>query len=103
MTTVFGTDGRFTAELSGRGGTVIVGDADITKSVRGFHFDVAAGELPRVTLDLAVVEVTELDADRAEVIMPVDTRALLIAAGWTPPAAEADGPAASQDGGRSDD
>ena len=102
MTAIFGTDRRFTAELSGRSGTVIVGDADITKSVRGFRLDAAAGEPPRVTLDLTLVDVTKLDADRAEVILPVHTRELLIAAGWTPPAAEADGPAASQDGGRSD-
>ena len=96
MTTVFGTDRRFTAVLSGRDGAVIVGDTDITKSVRGFRLDAHAGEPSRVTLDLAVVtldlavvDVTKLDADRAEVTMPVHTRDLLIAAGWTPPADDA--------------
>lgn len=69
-----------------RGGRVELDGQDISNAVRGLYVDMRAGHVPQVTLDLVVIDVTELGAERAQVLIDPSTRELLRAAGWMPPA-----------------
>ncbi|MFF6836019.1 hypothetical protein ACFY84_29940 [Streptomyces sp. NPDC012438] len=73
--------------LGGPGrGTVEVGGADISHAVRAVHFDAVAGALPKVELELSVHDVST--QAEAQVYVPEETEAALIAMGWTPPPSE---------------
>jgi hypothetical protein len=64
-------------------GTVEVDGHDVSSSVRGLTLIAEAGHLPRLILDLLVFT-GEVDG-QAQVHIPDDTRATLVALGWTPP------------------
>jgi hypothetical protein len=64
----------------------LIGDHDISNSVRGVRLDMKGGHLPGIELDLVLWEVTvELDKEPVYRIPP-ETEKALIALGWTPPA-----------------
>ncbi|WP_432116618.1 hypothetical protein [Streptomyces sp. S1] len=70
--------------LDGRGhGKVEVGGVDISNAVRAVRFNSAAGELPTVELRLGVYDVST--QAEAQVYVPEETEAALVAMGWTPP------------------
>lgn len=64
-------------------GTVEVDGNDISRTVRGLTLTTEAGHLPRLVLDLLVFT-SEADGE-AQVHIPADTAATLVALGWTPP------------------
>lgn len=65
-------------------GLLEVGGADITRATRSVDIHVDAVDIPQVTVGLVVIE-AEFDG-RATIRLPDETRAALIALGWTPPA-----------------
>ncbi|KAB8186878.1 hypothetical protein FH608_046150 [Nonomuraea phyllanthi] len=74
--------------------TVTLDGHDLSQAIRRMTIDVDPRDsLPRVEAELAIhaIEVTELGVKDAhfEVVMPDETRAALIALGWTPPVSEA--------------
>ncbi|MFC8290061.1 hypothetical protein ACFUJ0_06135 [Streptomyces sp. NPDC057242] len=73
--------------LDGRGcGKVEIGGVDISHAVRALRFSSTAGELPTVELRLGVYDVST--QAEAQVYVPEETEAALIAMGWTPPPSE---------------
>ncbi|MYV64447.1 hypothetical protein GT043_00380 [Streptomyces sp. SID2131] len=73
---------RITVDGRGRG-FIEVDGVDISKAVRAVRFDSVAGELPRVEVELGVYDVST--QAEAQVYVPEETEAALIAMGWTPP------------------
>jgi hypothetical protein len=63
---------------------------DISHTVHEANVSFAAGTIPTVNLDLAVMGGTTIEA-KAEVYMSQRTQNLLIAAGWIPPEGKAFG------------
>jgi hypothetical protein len=79
-----------TLRINGPGHTsrVQLDGEDISSALTGMRLHLAAGSVPTATLELALWEApTELDAVR--VMVPDETRELLVRLGWTPPAEEA--------------
>lgn len=64
-------------------GAVEVDGHDVTSSVRGLTLTAEAGCLPHLVLDLLVF--TSEAEGEAQVRIPDDTAAALVALGWTPP------------------
>lgn len=69
----------------GPGSRVTIAGHDITNAVHALTVSAEVGRIPTITLDLAVVDVTSLDADHTQILIPDHTRHALIALGWTPP------------------
>ena len=65
------------------GSQIVVDGVDITAGVRAFSLTAAAGDVPELNLDMAVVEV-EVDGE-VRVELTDGTREALLALGWTPP------------------
>ncbi|MGW4663218.1 hypothetical protein [Streptosporangium sandarakinum] len=66
---------------------VVVDGQDISDAVNSLTLRVEGGVLPVVDVELAMVEVTRIDSEDAELYIPLTTRDALIALGWTPPPA----------------
>lgn len=64
---------------------IVIDGHDLTNSIRGLSFEARVGHLPRLVLDLLVVDNTRVGAETATVWMPQGTADLLKRAGWTPP------------------
>lgn len=64
-------------------GCLEVGGVDLSNSARAVDLHFKAGGLPEVTVVLSVLE-GEIEGE-ASVRLPEETRAALIALGWTPP------------------
>lgn len=81
-----GTTQRVTLHLDGigRASRVQVAGVDISNAVRSLDLSAGAGYIPRLTLDLGVVDGVEF-AGEARVSITSATRDLLIRGGWTPP------------------
>ncbi len=73
---------RFSA--SGYTGSVHLDGQDISRAVRDVTVKMRAGDVPQVTLDLALLGFDESDLN-AEVHLAEPTRDLLTRLGWTPP------------------
>lgn len=59
---------------------------DITKNVSHLNFDIdASDQIGQVTLTCHVFNTTLIDAEGVTAGVDDDTRALLVALGWTPP------------------
>lgn len=71
---------------NGRSGRIVLDGCDVSRGVRGFRVTSQCGELTRLELDLRVLDVTRLDSEETEIVIPDATRDALIALGWTPPA-----------------
>lgn len=57
------------------------------RGVSGLTVEAGAGEVPRLILDVHVLENTEIDGQMG-VYIPEESRELLITLGWTPPTDE---------------
>lgn len=66
------------------GGRIALDGHDVSSAVRGFRIT-AIGEVTRLELDLNVLDVTRIDSEQTEIVIPDATREALIALGWTPP------------------
>lgn len=75
---------QFRLSSHGYAGTVHLDGQDISRAVRDVTVKMRAGDVPQVTLGLAVHTLDESDID-AEVRISEDTRTLLSRLGWTPP------------------
>ena len=65
--------------------SIKVDGVNVADSVKGMKIDLGSDQLPRVELDLVVVDVS-LDLAHPQLFIPPSTRHLLIEMGWTPPA-----------------
>lgn len=74
---------RITLE-KGRG-TVEVGGVDVTRAVQGLVLSAEDGSMPVLTLDLRLVELSQLESNETVVHIPTATHEALVALGWTPP------------------
>ncbi|WP_030928486.1 hypothetical protein [Streptomyces sp. NRRL B-24720] len=81
-------------EVGGHGtGSIVVGDSDLSRAVRSFTLDSEVGCRPVLCLELLVHDVSTLS--QADIYIPEDTAAALVALGWSPPPGQeiADAPA----------
>lgn len=70
---------------------IILDGQDITGAVRRVSVETDGLLPPQVWLDLNIHEVTRLDSEHAEVLIPGNVVETLIALGWTPPGAQTEG------------
>lgn len=68
-----------------RGTTIHVDDKDITRGVRRYTFTGEIGEINTLDLEMAVFDVSRIDSEEADVLIPETTREALKQLGWTPP------------------
>lgn len=66
------------------GGTVELDGEDISNTVRGLDIQLRVGDIPKVTLDVVVVDLSN-ETDGAAALIRPETRDLLVKLGWTPP------------------
>src|SRR5690625_3135968 len=59
------------------------------RGISGLTVEAGAGEVPRLTLDVLALDITEVGG-QMEVLIPEEARELLMTLGWTPPAGEAE-------------
>ncbi|MGN9802067.1 hypothetical protein [Micromonospora sp. L32] len=79
---------RAEIEIGGKGfGRVVLDGNDVSNGVRALQISSAVGEVPRLELDVVVVEDLRFDGE-VRVVIPDATRETLEALGWTPPAAD---------------
>lgn len=65
---------------------IAIDGADISpRAIAGLSLQAEAGDIPRLTLDVVALDVTKLGG-KMEIFLPDETRELLVALGWTPPA-----------------
>lgn len=57
------------------------------RALAGLSVRADAYEVPQITLDLSVLDITMLSGE-VEILIPRKTRELLVELGWTPPADE---------------
>ncbi len=76
---------RFAARDAMHVDECVINGVDVRNAVRGLTYRYETGYVPTLTLDLPIVDATEMGSDGVKVVMPAATRDLLIAAGWTPP------------------
>jgi hypothetical protein len=65
--------------------SIMLDGVNVADSVRGVNIALSADSLPKVELDLAIIDVS-LDLGHPQIFIPAATRHLLIELGWTPPA-----------------
>lgn len=75
---------KVTVNLNHHGGSIVVGEHDISGDVRSVTVHGRAGAIPTVELDLVTAEVTA-EAGPVVVHMSSATRNALVNMGWTPP------------------
>lgn len=68
---------------SGNGRVEIAGQ-DISGAISGLTLDMVAGDLAVLTLRLPIYEAGDVEGEAA-VVIPDETKDLLVAHGWTPP------------------
>lgn len=61
---------------------------DISNAVQGLKLDMAGGCIPRVELDVIVLDATSHEIDGVIAYIPGEARELLLKLGWTPPPEE---------------
>lgn len=64
---------------------VLIDGHDIAHGVTGLTLTMGVAQVPTVTLDLAILDATEIQDVQARVLIPDATRDLLTRLGWTPP------------------
>ncbi|MFJ6293207.1 hypothetical protein ACIQJX_07585 [Streptomyces griseoviridis] len=70
-------------------GQILIDGHDIAKGVRSLTFEAGVAQaVPTLTLNLRLVDVTELGSAEARVILDEDTTEALRRLGWTPPRSE---------------
>lgn len=73
-----------TVERVGHGGTIKLDGHDIAKGVRGFTLTAGVGEVTRLELDLALLDMSTVSGE-VKVVIPAEAWDLLERMGWTPP------------------
>jgi hypothetical protein len=68
-------------------GSLILAGIDCSNAVRGFCITSVVGDVPKLEITLNMAEIDTSWGD-VKVILPQETRAALIALGWTPPEGE---------------
>lgn len=76
----------------GRASTVEIDGHDLANGIRSLRLDADAGSLPELHIDLAVIDVTEVESEQTRVVVPEATAEALRALGWTPPEQAEDWP-----------
>ncbi|WP_201296775.1 hypothetical protein [Nocardiopsis sp. FR26] len=67
---------------------ITIGDTEVSaQALTGLTLRAEAGDTPRLTLDVLALDVTKVGG-QMEILIPDETRALLVELGWTPPASE---------------
>ncbi|WP_435112037.1 hypothetical protein [Nocardiopsis synnemataformans] len=66
---------------------VAIGGTQVSRSLYGLALTAREGEEPRLTLDVVIVDRSTIEG-QMDVDIPDQTRATLIALGWTPPTKE---------------
>ncbi|MFE2140196.1 hypothetical protein ACFXA3_00250 [Streptomyces sp. NPDC059456] len=64
---------------------VLVDGVDIAQGLAGLSLRMSVGMIPRLDLDLQLIDVTQLGSIEAEVMLTRATHEALVALGWTPP------------------
>ncbi|MCU1612610.1 MAG: hypothetical protein JWO98_150 [Frankiales bacterium] len=64
---------------------VSIDGTDIRNALTGLTLRMGVGDIPRMTVDLLLLDVTELQDAEAQVLIPDATVEALVALGWTPP------------------
>jgi hypothetical protein len=64
---------------------VLIDGVDIAHGIAGLSLRMSVGDVPRVALDLDLIDVTELGSIEAEVMLTPAAHKALVALGWTPP------------------
>jgi hypothetical protein len=65
---------------------VLIDGTDIARSLTGLTLHIGtAGEIPKLTLDVQLIDVTELGSVEAEVLLGQGVAETLKKLGWTPP------------------
>jgi hypothetical protein len=70
---------------NGVGGSIKIDDNEISDAVTGAALYLRVGDIPRLDLELHIIDVTPIDAADVELMIPARTREALITLGWTPP------------------
>lgn len=65
-------------------GSIVIDGHDVANSTRGFVLCSRAGDVTVLELDLLLIDRTKLNAE-VDVVVPAETRDILIKLGWTPP------------------
>jgi hypothetical protein len=68
-----------------RRGQVLIDGHDIAKGVTGLTFTAGIDGPPQLTLDLQLIDVTDIDSIDADVVLGNGVAAALKLLGWTPP------------------
>lgn len=66
-------------------GSLLVDGVDIAKLTRRFALEFDAGGIPRLSVELSPQKLRALMTGKVRVEVDPDTRAVLLALGWTPP------------------
>lgn len=69
---------------AGFSSTVEIGGVDLSAAVSGLSLTIDHGNLPRLVLTLPIIDGGEVDGE-AVVVIPDETKDLLLSLGWTPP------------------
>lgn len=64
---------------------VLLDGHDISHAVRAMTWEFEVDHVPQLILDLPIHDITSLDSEDTEILIPDDTREALIKLGWTPP------------------
>lgn len=64
---------------------VLIDGQDIARSLAGLSLNIGVDEVPRLVLDLQLVDVSGFGSTEAEVLLGGGVAKTLIKLGWTPP------------------
>ncbi|MFJ1653688.1 hypothetical protein ACIOC2_20320 [Streptomyces sp. NPDC088337] len=76
---------RVEVRTEGTRGQVLIDGQDIARSVTALTFTAGVDGMPRLTLDLQLIDVTELGSTETEVLLGEGVAETLKLLGWTPP------------------
>lgn len=75
-----------TAKAPGEHSTVTLDGHDIARALTGLTLTLGVGQVPTATLDLLLLDITEVQDAETRILVPDATRDVLTALGWTAPA-----------------
>lgn len=75
-----------TTAATGYGSTVTLDGQDISHALTGLTLNLGVGRASIATLDLLLIDITEVKDAQTRILVPDATRDALTALGWTPPA-----------------
>ncbi|BBA99267.1 hypothetical protein RVR_5811 [Actinacidiphila reveromycinica] len=65
--------------------SVVVDGVDLAAGLTGLTLTMGVGQIPQLTLDVQMIDVTEIHDIDAQVLIPDTARNVLTTLGWTPP------------------